>query len=250
MRQETENILKFSKQIILKKIGVVGQKKIFRSKVMIIGMGGLGCPLVQYLATSGIGNIGLVDHDRVEISNLSRQILFNKQDIGKYKVISAKKKIGKISKKINISTFVKKLDKNNIKLILKDYDIICDGTDNYQTRYLINDYCLKNKKILISAAISKFSGHVFKFNFKKKIPCFRCFMPEIPSSALNCETDGVISTIGGIIGTMQANEVIKTIVGLKDDLNGNMLVYDSLKNELRKIKLTKNSDCILECKKK
>ena len=143
-------------------------------------MGGLGCPLLSYLAASGVGTIGIVDHDKVELGNLNRQTLFTTSDIGKFKVNQAKYKIAKINRKINVETFKKKISFKNIKSIFKNFDIICDGTDNYETRYLINDQCKKSKKILISAAISKYAGHLYKFNFKKKGSCYRCFMPENP----------------------------------------------------------------------
>mgnify|MGYP001440035641 CR=1 FL=1 len=250
MKLSNNDLERFAKQIVLKDFGTIGQKKIFSSKVAIVGIGGLGCPLVLYLANSGIGNIGIVDNDKVDLSNLSRQILFTNDDIGKYKVLKAKKIINKINPKIKVVAYKNKITKTNIKSILKEYDIICDGSDNYETRYLINDYCLKYKKVLISAAISKFEGHVFNFDFKKKIPCFRCFMPEVPDLENNCETDGVISTLPGIAGTLQANEVIKTILNVKNDLVGKILVFNSLKSEFRKIKLNKNIDCVKECSKR
>ena len=239
---------RFEKQILLKKIGISGQKKIKKSKVLIIGMGGLGCPLLSYLASAGIYNIGIVDHDKVELSNLNRQILFNKADLGKYKVFQAKSKINKIYKAIKIRTFNQKVLTTNIKNISKDYDIICDGTDNFNTRYLINDYCKKNKKILISAAISKFDGQLFKFNFKKEGPCFRCFMPEKPIQKNNCETEGIFSPVAGILGSLQANEVLKTILGLKDDLDNNFLIFNSLKMTLRKIKINPIPHCLNKCR--
>ena len=238
---------KFEKQIILKNIGISGQKKIKNSKILIVGIGGLGCPLLTYLAASGINNIGIVDHDKVELSNLNRQILFNTADLGKYKVFQAKSKINKIYKAIKIRTFNQKVLTTNIKNISKDYDIICDGTDNFNTRYLINDYCKKNKKILISAAISKFDGQLFKFNFKKKGPCFRCFMPEKPIQENNCETEGIFSPVAGILGSLQANEVLKTILGLKDDLDNNFLIFNSLKMTLTKIKINTNPNCLNKC---
>jgi molybdopterin-synthase adenylyltransferase len=239
---------RFEKQIILKKIGISGQKKIKKSKVLIIGMGGLGCPLLTYLASAGINNIGIVDQDRVEVSNLNRQILFNTADLGKYKVIQAKFKISKIYKKIKIKTFNQKVSISNINKISKNYDIICDGTDNFNTRYIINDHCKKNKKILISAAISRFDGQLFKFNFKKEGPCFRCFMPEKPIKENNCETEGIFSPVAGILGSLQANEVLKTILGLKDDLDNNFLIFNSLKMTLRKIKINVNSECLNKCR--
>jgi len=239
---------RFEKQIILKKIGISGQKKIKRAKVLIIGIGGLGCPLLSYLASSGISNIGLVDHDKIELGNLNRQILFDTSDLGKYKVSQAKIKIKKIYNQIKIKTFKIKISKKNIKSILKKYDIICDGTDNFDTRLLINDYCKKNKKILISAAISKFDGHLFKFNFKKKIPCFRCFMPQQPIQEMNCDIEGIFPPVAGILGSLQANEVLKTILDLKDDLNGNILIFDSLKMSIRKSKIQINPNCPNICK--
>ena len=247
MKITLEHFKRFEKQIILKKIGIMGQKKIKNAKVLIIGMGGLGCPLLTYLASSGVCNIGIADYDKVELSNLNRQILFNTSDIGKYKVNQAKSKIKKIYKKITVKVFKIKISKNNIKSIIKNFDIICDGTDNFNTRFLINDYCKKNKKILISAAISKFDGHVFKYNFKKKGPCLRCFMPEKPLEENNCETEGIFAPVAGIIGALQANEVLKTILNLKDDLNNNILVFNSLSMSLRRIKINKNRDCPNKC---
>tara|TARA_B100001093_G_C26685601_1_gene952489 strand:+ start:59 stop:808 length:750 start_codon:yes stop_codon:yes gene_type:complete len=239
---------RFEKQIILKKVGISGQKKIKKAKILIIGMGGLGCPLLTYLASSGINNIGIVDHDKIELGNLNRQILFNTSDLGKYKVSQAEKKIKKIYNQINIKIFKIKITKKNIKSILKEYDIICDGTDNFNTRLLINDYCKKNKKILISAAISKFDGHLFKFNFKKKIPCFRCFMPQQPIQEVNCDVEGIFPPVAGILGSLQANEVLKTILGLKDDLDGNILIFDSLKMNIKKSKIQINPTCKNVCK--
>ena len=146
MELNLKDFKQFEKQIIIKKIGIAGQKKIKNSKVLIIGMGGLGCPLLTYLASAGINNIGIIDHDKVEIGNLNRQTLFQHSDIGKFKVIQAKKKIVKIFKKIKIKTFKNKIEKNNIKKIFKNYEIICDGTDNFNTRFLINDVCKTSKK--------------------------------------------------------------------------------------------------------
>ena len=239
---------RFEKQIILKKIGISGQKKIKRAKVLIIGMGGLGCPLLSYLASSGISNIGIVDHDKIELGNLNRQILFNSSDLGKYKVNQAKVKIKKIYNQIKIKTFKIKISKKNINSIFKSYNVICDGTDNFDTRLLINDYCKKNKKILISAAISKFDGHLFKFNFKKRTPCFRCFMPQKPFQEANCDVEGIFPPVAGILGSLQANEVLKTILDLKDDLNGNILIFDSLKMDIRKSKIQINPNCKNICK--
>jgi len=247
MRISKEDYKKYYKQILLKQIGFAGQKKIFKSKVLVVGAGGLGCPLLIYLANFGVRNIGIIDDDIVEISNLNRQILFNHEDIGKYKVDRVKEKLKLINPKIFLKTFKTRLNVNNIKKIFSNFEIICDGSDNYATRLLINDYSKKMKKILISAAISRFSGHLFKFNFKKKTPCYRCFMPTAPQLEENCDTEGIASPVAGIIGTLQANEVSKTILNVNSDLNGKMMVFDALKSSLRQIKILKNPDCINKC---
>jgi len=247
MKVNFSQFQRFEKQIILKKIGLSGQQKIFSAKVLIVGLGGLGCPLLTYLAASGVGKIGIVDFDKVEISNLNRQVLFCPSDIGKLKVRQAKKAINKMNKKIKIIPFEKKITQKNISKILKNFDIICDGTDNYETRYLINDYCLKNKKTLITSAITKFDGHLMKFDFKKKGPCYRCFMPSPPSFENNCQVEGIFSPVAGIMGSLQANEVLKSIINSKDKLNNQILIFDALKTNFRKSKILVNTNCINKC---
>ena len=247
MKINLSQFKRFEKQIILKKIGLSGQKKIFSAKVLIIGLGGLGCPLLTYLAASGVGKIGIVDYDKVEISNLNRQTLFSPSDVGKFKVDQAKKVISKINRKIKIFSFKKRLTSRNISKIFKKFEIICDGTDNFQTRYLINDFCKKDKSILISSAISKFDGQLMKFNFKKKGPCYRCFMPIQPNILNNCQDEGIFSPVAGIMGSLQANEVLKTILNSKSDLNGNMIIFNALKSEFRKTKISINPKCLNKC---
>ena len=247
MKYSFKQFKRFEKQIIFKKIGVAGQKKIFSAKVLIVGLGGLGCPLLTYLAASGVGKIGIVDFDKVEISNLNRQTLFNFNDLGKFKVNQAKKAISKINKQTKIISFKEKLTKKNINKIFKKFEIICDGTDNYESRYLINDYCIKFKKILISSAISKFDGHLMKFNFNKKGACYRCFMPDKPDFDNNCQSEGIFSPVAGIMGTLQANEVLKTILKEKSDLTNNLLIFDALKTSFKKTKISINPNCINKC---
>ncbi len=243
MELNSTDLKKYSRQLILKNIGVVGQKKIFESKILIIGAGGLGCPLMLYLSYSGVGNLGIVDHDKIEISNLSRQVLFTKKDLGKLKVSVSKKFIKKINKKINIKTYAKKINKENIHYIAKNYDFICDGTDNFKSRLLINDYCVKNKKVLISSAISKYDGQVFNFDFREEGPCLRCFMPKAPLGNQNCESEGIMSTLAGIAGSLQANEVIKSILKIGKPLNGEIMIFNALNLNFRKVRLKKNINC-------
>ena len=247
MKISNKEYQRFSKQIILKKFGVIGQKKLKSSKVLVFGMGGLGCPLSIYLASLGVGTIGIVDDDKVEVSNLNRQIIYNTKDIGKYKVNVAKNKIKLINKKIVIKSYKVRVNKNNIEKLIKNFDIICDGTDNFKTRLLVNDHVLKQKKILISAAVSGFNGHIFKFNFKKKTPCYRCFLPEIPEENNNCEADGVIPTITGIMGTLQANEVVNSILNFNSNMEKKMIVFNSIKMNFRTINLSRNKNCSNKC---
>ena len=158
-------------------------------------------------------------------------------------------KINRLNSRILVKSFKKRLSPKNIDSIIKNFDIICDGTDNYETRYLINDHCKKKRKILISAAINKYDGHLYNFNFKKKGSCYRCFMPEKPLTDNNCETEGIFSPVAGILGSLQANEVLKTILGFKNNLNNRMIIFNSINLRLRKIKLSYNPNCRNKCSK-
>jgi len=252
MKFSKKQIERYSRQIILKKVGVVGQKKLLKSRVLIIGAGGLGSPIAIYLAALGIGKIGIIDKDSVEISNLSRQIIFSINDLKRRKSSAAIDRLKKINPDLKLKSFNINLKKNNINGIAKDFDLVVDGSDNFRTRFLINDYCLEKKKILISGAISKFDGQVYTFNFSKKnSPCLRCFIPKMPSNpdVDNCEYEGVLGTLGGIIGSIQANEVVKEILKIGDTLCGNILIIDGLKLTFRKVKLNKRSNCYCNDKK-
>ena len=233
---------KFSRQIILKDIGLLGQKKILNSKVLLIGMGGLGCPASDFLTRSGIGTLGIVDHDIVNLSNIHRQNLYNEKDLKKSKVKVAKKKLNEINSKTKINAFNFKLNKKNFERIIKNYDYIIDGTDNFESKFLINDLSQKHKKILVTGAISKFDGHIFTFNFKNKNePCLRDFYQEeiITDEILNCEYEGILGTVAGIIGTMLANEVLKQILNIGKNLSGFIIIVDLLNLRFRKVKINK-----------
>ena len=235
-------IERFSRQIILKNIGPLGQKKIMQSKVLIIGMGGLGCPVAEFLTRAGIGLLGIVDYDFVDLSNIHRQSLYDSSDIKKSKVNAAQKKLKKINSKTKVNCYKIKLNKNNYHKIIKNYDYIVDGSDNFKTKFLINDFCKISKKFLVTGAISKFDGHIFTFDFKNdKTPCIRSFFQEkeISDNMLNCEYEGVLGTVAGIIGTIQANEVLKKILKIGKNLNGNILILDLLNLNFRKVKLKK-----------
>ncbi len=242
-----KEIERFSRQIILKDIGSLGQKKIKKAKILVVGAGGLGCPVAEFLTRAGVGNIGIIDNDKVSLSNIHRQSLYDINDVNKSKVKSAKIKLNKI----NPNTFVKiydlRLNKDNADKIVENYDYIVDGSDNFKTKFLVNDIALKLKKFLVVGAISKFDGHLFTYNFKnKKTPCLRCFFQEdkISDDILSCEYEGVLGTVAGILGSLQANEVLKQILKIGQNLNGKILILDLLNLNFRKTKIIKQKKCI------
>ena len=238
---------RFSRQIVLKDIGILGQKKILSSKVLIIGAGGLGSSVAEFLTRAGIGSLVIIDNDKVSLSNLHRQSLYNTSDIGKFKVKIAKNKLKKINPNTKVITYKIRLSSENFKKIIHDYDYVVDGSDNFTTKFLLNDYCLKFKKVLVTGAISKFDGHIFTFNFKnKKIPCLRCFFQEsnLSDDLLNCESEGILGTVAGIVGTIQANEVLKKVLSIGVGLDGYIFILDLLNLNFRKVKLKKRKNCL------
>ena len=235
-------IERFSRQLVLKNIGAKGQKKILSSKVLIIGVGGLGCPAAENLVRAGIGTIGLVDDDTVNLSNIHRQSLFNSKDIKKLKVSVAAKKLKEINPQTQIKIYNLRLNDKNINDIIKNYELVIDGSDNFITKFLINDYCKKFKKKLITGAISKFDGHIFTFDFKnKKTASLKNFYQEkeISDDILNCEFEGVLGTTASIVGTTQANEALKMLMEIGQNLKNEILIIDLLNLNFRKVKFKK-----------
>ena len=240
MSLRDNEIERYSRQIILKDIGVSGQKKLKKSKVLIVGLGGLGCPVAEYLSRAGVGTIGLIDHDKVSLSNIQRQSIFTTGDVKKYKVNVVKQRIKKVNSHIKIKSFKKKIDDFNTKRILKSFDIIIDGTDNFKSKFLINKFSKILNKIFISGAIGKFDGHIFSFDFsKRKKPCLESFYQGIPDDIATCEEDGVIGTVAGVVGNIQANEAIKYILDIGKSLNGKVLIVNLLNLEFRICNLVK-----------
>jgi len=238
---------RYSRQIILKNIGVLGQKKILNSKVLIVGAGGLGCPVAEFLTRAGVGTIGITDNDKVNLSNLHRQSLYDTSDLGKSKVKTVKSKLKRINPNTKVNIYDLRINEKNFDKILKNYDFIIDGSDNFKTKFLINDSCIKFKKFLVTGAISKFDGHIFTFDFKdKKTPCLRCFYQEneISDDILNCEYEGVLGTVANIVGSLQANEIIKKIINIGKNLNNNIFIIDLLNLNFRKVKLKKRKNCL------
>lgn len=246
MAFSNEQLERYSRHIILKEVGVKGQKKLLNSKVLIIGTGGLGAPAAMFLAAAGIGTIGLVDFDAVELSNLQRQIIHLTKDVGKPKVISGKETINEMNPDVEVATYKEWVSSANIKDIIndKDYDFIIDGTDNFPAKFLINDACVLTQKPFSHAGIIRFQGQTMTY-----VPghgsCYRCIFenPPPPDAVPTCKQAGVLGVMGGIIGTIQATEAIKYVLGVGELLTGQLLTYDSLKMEFRKIKLPYNKKC-------
>ncbi|CAM3788172.1 HesA/MoeB/ThiF family protein [Flavobacterium cucumis] len=231
-----QDILRYNKQMMLPEIGESGQKKIKNAKVLMIGAGGLGCPILQYLATAGVGTIGIIDFDKVELPNLHRQILYTENHIGSSKVVTAKKVLAELNPHIKIIPFDEKLAQNNCESIFESFDLIIDGSDNFDTRYLVNDTCVKMNKPLIYGSILKFEGQVAVFNHKGN-KNLRDLFPELPSpeDVPNCSMNGVMGTLPGIIGVIMANEALKLIMEIPV-LNDEILIFNTLDWNLIKLK--------------
>ncbi len=246
MNLTNEQIERYSRHILLKEVGGKGQKKLLESKVLIIGTGGLGAPAAMYLAAAGIGNIGLVDFDAVDLSNLQRQIIHLTRDVNKPKVISAKETINEMNPDVEVTTYREMINAGNITDIIKDkdYDFILDGTDNFPSKFLINDACVFLQKPFSHAGIIRFKGQTMTY-VPGKGPCYRCVFqtPPPPDAVPTCKQAGVLGVMGGIIGTIQATEALKYILGVGELLNGYLLTYDALTMSFRKIKISHNKKC-------
>ncbi len=236
-------IKRYNRHIILSEIGLEGQQKLKQAKVLVIGAGGLGCPVLQYLTAAGVGTIGICDFDVVDESNLQRQILYGTADIGKSKALQAAEKLSNLNPYVQFKVYNKMLAKENAIEIFNEYDIVVDGSDNFPTRFLINDACVVLKKPYVFGAIYKFEGQVTVFNYNGG-PTYHCLFPEQPDSSetLSCSTVGVIGVLPGIIGTYQACEVIKIITGIGRVLSGKLLIIDALRMEHNMISIQKSDN--------
>ncbi|WP_434035995.1 molybdopterin-synthase adenylyltransferase MoeB [Formosa sp. 4Alg 33] len=222
-----EEHLQYKRHLTLEDIGEVGQNKLKDAKVLVVGAGGLGCPILQYLTAAGVGTIGIIDHDSVDQTNLQRQVLYGYNDIGKFKVSCAISKLEQLNKFVKFKSYIDRLTKSNAKKIFKAYDIIVDGTDNFGTRYLINDAAVLTEKPVVFGSIFKFEGQVSVYNYKNG-PTYRCLYPKTDGGNLNCEEVGVLGVLPGIVGLLQANEVIKMICEIGEVLTGKLLVFNAL----------------------
>ncbi|MBP5596886.1 MAG: thiazole biosynthesis adenylyltransferase ThiF [Pseudobutyrivibrio sp.] len=238
MAMTDEQIERYSRHIILKEVGVKGQKKLLNAKVLIIGAGGLGAPAAMYLAAAGVGTIGIVDADEVDLSNLQRQIIHGTADIGKPKVKSAKETMNAMNPDVEVKTYHMFVDSTNIRELVREYDFVIDGTDNFPAKFLINDACVMEKKPFSHAGIIRFKGQLMTY-VPGEGPCYRCvFKNPPPKDAVpTCKQAGVIGAMGGVIGSLQAMEAVKYIVGVGKLLTGYLLTYDAVNQEFRKVKL-------------
>jgi molybdopterin/thiamine biosynthesis adenylyltransferase len=241
-----EQVLRYSRHIILPEVGGKGQARIANAKVFIVGAGGLGCPVGYYLTAAGVGTIALVDNDNVEISNLQRQIAHSVNTIGMPKVESAKRTFEGLNPDVNVIALRQRISKDDIIDLIKDYDVVVDGSDNFPTRYLVNDACFMAKKPLVSGAILRFEGQVTTI-MPGDGPCYRCLFEEPPPPGLvpSCQEAGVLGVLPGVIGGLQATEVLKLILGKGEVLKGELLIYNALKTTFRKVKVPKNPHCPL-----
>jgi molybdopterin/thiamine biosynthesis adenylyltransferase len=241
-----DQLMRYSRHIILPEVGGKGQAKIAGAKVFIVGAGGLGCPVGYYLAAAGVGTIALIDNDTVEMSNLQRQIAHSVGTIGMPKVDSAKKTFEALNPDVNVVAIRKRISKDDILDLIKDYDIVVDGSDNFPTRYLVNDACYMARKPLVSGAILRFEGQVTTI-VPGEGPCYRCLFEEPPPPGLvpSCQEAGVLGVLPGVIGGLQATEVLKLILGKGEVLKGELLIYNALKTSFRKVKVPKNPSCPL-----
>jgi adenylyltransferase/sulfurtransferase len=239
-----DQINRYSRHLLLPEVGVEGQEKICNSKVLLIGTGGLGSPLALYLAAAGVGHLGLIDFDVVDLSNLQRQVVHGESTVGTLKVDSAKARIADLNSSINVTTYNTRLSSENVMEIFADYDIIVDGTDNFPTRYLASDACVLLKKPYIYGCILRFEGQASVFDSRVG-PCYRCLYPAPPPPGLvpSCAEGGVIGILPGIVGLLQANEVVKLILGVGDSLVGRLLLFDALSMKFREMKLRKDPSC-------
>lgn len=242
-----DQIHRYARHILLREVGGVGQEKLLKSKVLLVGAGGLGSPLLLYLAAAGVGTIGVIDDDKVDLSNLQRQIAHTTDRIGMPKVQSAGRAATAINPDVKVVEYKTRLDVSNIAALIKDYDVVADGSDNFPTRFLVNDACFFARKTLVSAAVLRFDGQLATFKPHAGGPCYRCLYPEAPppGEVPSCDQAGILGAVAGVLGTLQATEVLKEILGIGDSMAGRLLIYDALSAAMRMVKVKPDPECAL-----
>ena len=244
-----EQLHRYARHIILDEVGEEGQLKLLQSRVLVVGAGGLGSPLLLYLAAAGVGTIGIIDDDEVDISNLQRQVIHQTDSIGAAKVKSARETIRRINPEIEVHEHIMRLGPDNAADLIAGYDLVADGSDNFATRYLLNDACHLGGKTLVAGALLRFEGQLstFKSHLGGDNPCYRCLFPSPPppGTTPRCETAGIFGAVAGVIGTMQASEILKELLGLGKSLSGSLILYDAMNTTIRKIKIPPDRKCAL-----
>jgi molybdopterin/thiamine biosynthesis adenylyltransferase len=235
-----QEVERYARHLVLREIGGPGQQKLKAAKVLVVGMGGLGAPAALYLAAAGVGMLGLLDADQVSLSNLQRQVLYGVDDIGRDKVLSAGLRLSQLNPEIEIEPIPKALTADNARDLVRGYDLVLDGTDDFATRFAVNAACVAEGRSLVSGAIGRWSGQVGVFAGK---PCYQCLVPEIPPEAETCSVVGVVGALAGVIGSMMALEAIKVITGAGAALTGRLLIYDGLDAESRTVRLSADPQC-------
>ncbi|MFC3092909.1 HesA/MoeB/ThiF family protein [Alteromonas sediminis] len=242
---DDKSFVRYYRHILMPQVGEAGQLAITQAKLMVVGVGGLGCPVSQYLVASGVGSLILIDHDKIELSNLQRQFLFNESDIGKYKVDVAAERLRQQNPNVHLDTRVADVLNVDIASLVNQVDIVLDCTDNIQTRYFINQVCVQQQKVLISASAAGMHGQLVSFNFADPTsPCYRCLFSDKPESAGSCESHGVLSPVLGIMGSLQATMALQIILGHTAVFN-TLLMYDGLSFQQQRLAVTKNEHCLI-----
>ena len=236
---------RYSRHIIMDDVGPEGQKSLLDTGILVLGAGGLGSPIIQYLAAAGVGTLGIADDDVVELSNLQRQILHGDDDVGRKKVDSAAEFVANLNPDIDVNRHETRVDEDNIDDLISEYDFVVDGTDNFATRYLFNDACTLAGIPFSHGSIFKFEGQVTTFAGDEDSPCYRCLFPEAPPAGMvpNCATAGVLGVLPGTVGSLQATEAVKHIIGAGESLDGSMLFFDALEMEFDRVEIPKQDDC-------
>ena len=249
MELTESQIERYARHILLPEVGGIGQTRLLDSKVLVVGAGGLGSPLLLYLAAAGVGTLGIIDDDVVDLSNLQRQIIHDTSAVGRPKVDSAAERVRSINPDVRVVTYAERLSAGNVLGLVADYDVIVDGSDNFPTRFLLNDACFFGRRTLVSAALLRFDGQIatFKAYLGAGHPCYRCIFREPPPSGLipSCSEAGVLGALAGAVGAIQATETLKELLGVGESLSGRLLIYDALETEFRKIKVPKDTTCPL-----
>ncbi|HZD26658.1 MAG TPA: molybdopterin-synthase adenylyltransferase MoeB [Alphaproteobacteria bacterium] len=249
MELDDRQIERYARHIILQEVGGTGQARLLESRVLVVGAGGLGSPLAMYLAAAGVGTIGLVDDDAVSLSNLQRQIAHASGNVGRAKVDSAAETLARINPEVTVRRHAERLDAGNVEALIDGYDVIADGSDNFDTRFLLNDACYFAGRTLVSAAVLRFDGQLstYKAHLGPPHPCYRCAFPEPPPPDLvpSCAEGGVLGAVAGVMGTLQATEVVKELLGIGEGLSGRLLIYDALGTRFRDVRLKRDPACPL-----